>query len=332
MRRRLMTLAGPIATATLAVGTAAWAAAGDVPLAPGDEPRPLAVSAQATGPLVSNDRDGSAIFSASTLVPGQVETGEVTIANAGDATGSFTLSATGASGPLAGVLDLTVLDATGARTVFTGKLAAFARADLGTFAAGDAHRYRFALAYPNGTPAVDNQLQGATTSVEFAWDAVATEAARPNPTPLPTPAPAAPPTAAPAAATPAAPASAAPASAAPAATPVTAAPAPAPAAAITVALGTAPKPVSGGRLVTWMSSSTAATARVTGTVSYASKRAKLPAATVKLTAKRRTVRLKLPAAAVKPGANRRLAVRLTIAATAAGRTTTVKRTLRVTAP
>jgi hypothetical protein len=330
MRRRLTTLAGPIATATLALGTAAWAAAGDVPLAPGDEPRALAVSAQATGPLVSNDRDGSAIFSASALVPGQVETGEITIANAGDATGAFTLSATGASGPLADVLDLTVLDATAARPVFAGKLAAFTRADLGTFAAGDTRRYRFAVAYPNGAPAVDNQLQGATTSVAFAWDAVAIAApSNPTPTPTPTPAPAAPVSAAPAA-TPAAPAT----PATPAAPPATAspAPAPAPAATLTIALGTAPKPVSKGRLVTWMSSSTAATARVTGTVSYASKRAKLPAATVKLTAKRRTVRIKLPAAAVKRGAKRRLTVRLTIAATAAGRTTTVKRTLRVTAP
>jgi hypothetical protein len=80
----------------------------------------------------------------------------------------------------------------------------------------------------------------------------------------------------------------------------------------------------------WMSSTTAATARVTGTVSFTGKRVTLRATTVKLTAKRRTVRIKLPAAAVKPGANRRLTVRLTIAATAAGRTTTVKRTVRLT--
>jgi hypothetical protein len=319
MRARLTTLSGPLVTATLALATAAWAATGDVPLAGGDRPRALAVSAQATGPLVSNDRDGSAIFSADALVPGQVETGEVTIGNAGDAAGTFTLSATGASGPLADVLDLSVVDATRTAPVYAGKLSAFKRADLGTFAAGATRRYRFALAYPNGVPAVDDALQGATTSVQFAWDAVATGgAAQPNPTP----------------AVPAAPAPAPKASVpalAPSPTPAPAAPAPAPASAtLTVALGTAAKPVSKGRLVTWMSSSTAATARVTGTVSFSGKRAKLRAATVKLTAKRRTVRLKLPAAAVKPGAKRRLTVRLTIAATAGGRKTTVKRTLRVT--
>jgi len=321
MPRRLTTLAGPLATATLALGTAAWAATGDVPLASGDQPRALAVSAQATGPLVSNDRDGSAIFSAPALVPGQVETGEVTVGNAGDAAGTFTLSATGASGPLADVLQLTVVDATRATSVYAGKLSAFRRADLGTFAAGAARRYRFALAYPNGLPAVDDALQGATTSVQFAWDAVASAGtAQPGPTPAP--------------ALPAAPAPA-PKAAAPA--PATSA-APAPAAAggsagaFTVALGTAAKPISKGRLVTWMSSSSAATARVTGTVSFSGKRAKLRPATVKLTAKRKTVRLKLPAAAVKPGAKRRLTVRLTIAATGGGHKATVKRTLRVTAP
>jgi hypothetical protein len=319
MPRRLTTLAGPLATATLALGTAAWAATGDVPLASGDQPRALAVSAQATGPLVSNDRDGSAILSAPALAPGQVETGEVTVGNAGDAAGTFTLSATGASGPLADVLQLTVVDATRATSVYAGKLSAFRRADLGTFAAGAARRYRFALAYPNGLPAVDDALQGATTSVQFAWDAVASAGtAQPGPTPAPAlpaaPAPA--PTAA-APATPAAPATTATGGSA---------------GAFTIALGTAPKPISKGRLVTWMSSSAAATARVTGTVSFSGKRAKLRPATVKLTAKRKTVRLKLPAAAVKPGAKRRLTVRLTIDATGGGRTTTVKRTLRVIAP
>jgi hypothetical protein len=295
-RRRFTTLAAPVATATLALGTAAWAAAGDVPLATGERAAALAVSAQATGPLVSNDRDGSAVFSAAALAPGSVERGEVTIANAGDAAGRFTLSATGATGPLAAALDLTITDVTAASQVFAGKLVTFARADLGTFAPGASHRYRFALAYPNGVPAVDDLLQGVTTSVQFNWDAVATGgASRPNPTPLGT-------TPTPSATT------------------------------LSVALGAARKPISKGRLVTWMSSSTAMTARVTGTVTYARKRAKLRATTVKLGAKRRTVRLKLPAAAVKPGAKRKLTVRLTIKATAGGRTTTVKRTLRVTAP
>jgi hypothetical protein len=323
MRRRLTAVAGPLVTATLALGTAAWAAAGDVPLTATERARALAVTAQATGPLVSNDRDGSAILSAGALVPGQAETGEVTISNAGDAPGTFSLSAGGATGPLAAVLDLTVVDATGARTVFAGKLATFRRADLGTFAPGAARHYRFELGYPAGLPAADNLLQGVSTSVRFDWDAVASGAAsRPGPTPVPPSPPPAPVTPT----TPTRP----PATTTPSPTPARA-PAPA-ASALTVALGPAPRPVANGRLVTWMSSSTAATARVSGTVSFSGRRLKLRATTVKLTAKRRPVRVKLPAAAVKPGAKRRLTVRLAIAATAGGRKVTVKRTLRVTAP
>jgi len=325
MRRRLSTIAGPLATATLALGTAAWAATGDVPLPEGDRVRSLAVGAQATGPLVSNDRDGSAILSAGALVPGQIETGEVTIGNAGDVAGAFTLSASGASGPLADVLDLTVVDATASQTVFAGKLATFARASLGTFAPGASRRYRFQLAYRAAPAIADNALQGATTSVRFDWDATASGgAAGPSPTQAPaTPTPV---VAAPAA--PAAPAATATGKAPTTAAPATTAPPPS-VAALTVSLGTAPTPVAKGRLITWMSSSTAATARVTGTVSFSGRRAKLPAATVKLTAKRRTVRLKLPSAAAKAGAKRALTVRLNIAATAGGRTTTVERTLRV---
>jgi hypothetical protein len=318
VRARLTTLAGPLATATLALGTAAWAATGDVPLAEGDRARALAVTAQATGPLVANDHDGSAILSAGALVPGQAQTGDVTILNAGDAAGAFSLSASGASGPLADVLDLSVIDATDPQsvTVFSGKLADFHRAALGTFAAGGARRYRFELAYPAGLPAVaDNLLQGASTSVQFDWDAVASGgASRPAPTPVPStpgPTPVVPRTPTPAPPT------------------TTAAPA---AAALTVALGPAARPVSGGRLVTWMSSSAPASARVTGTVAFSGKRVKLPETTVKLTAKRHAVRLRLPAAAVAPGAKRRLTVRLAITATAGGRKVTVKRTLGVTAP
>jgi hypothetical protein len=318
MRRRLSTLAGPLATATLALGTAAWAATGDVPLAAGDRVRALAVTAQATGPLVANDRDGSAILSAAALAPGQVQTGEVTISNAGDTPGAFALSATGASGPLAHVLDLTVVDATAATTVFAGKLASFARANLGTFAPGAARRYRFELGYPAGTAADDDPLQGASTSVRFDWDATASAgAARPGGTPVvpSSPLPMAP-------TTPPAPVATIPAT--------KTAPVPA-AAALTVALGAAARPVANGRLVTWMSSSAPASARVTGTVSFSGRRLKLRAATVKLTARRRIVRLGLPAAAVAGGTGRRLTVRLVIAATSGGHKVTVKRTLRVTA-
>jgi hypothetical protein len=52
MDRRLVKLAPSVATATLALMTAAWAATGDVPLAAGGgSAEPLAIAAAATGPL-----------------------------------------------------------------------------------------------------------------------------------------------------------------------------------------------------------------------------------------------------------------------------------------
>ena len=340
-RARLATLAVPVTTATLALVTAGWAATGNLPLVPDDHLRALAVTAQATGPLVANDLDGSAVFSSGALAPGETKTGEVTISNAGDSAGAFTLSTTGvadtvvpAVGALSALLDLNVMDVSGTtpETVFSGKHSALSRVALGTFAPGAAHRYRFELTFPGRRPAlVDNAYQGLSTSVQFDWDAVAVGGQSTTPAPVaPAPAPA-----------PAVPVGSAGGSAATrptgtAKTPATTAPATtAPAsgtgsasAAWTVALGGAKKPVSRGRLVTWMSSTTAARAKVTGTVAFAGRTLKLEGATVKLTAKRKTVRFKLPAAAVA-GPKHKLTVRLAVTATGGGHTATVRRTLRV---
>jgi len=309
--------------------TAAWAATGDVPLAPGARTaQPLAVAAAATGPLVADDHEGVAILTAPAMAPGATAAGQVTISNAGDAAGRFSVAAGapadagGPAGGLSSVLDLTVSDATGATPVvlYAGKLAGFRGLALGTFAPGGARRYRFEVAYPAGrTAAMDDPYQGASTSLGLSWTATAIAAPAPAPVP-PSPAPAPPPSA---------PAAPAPAPAAPAPAPTPTAPA---APALTVTLGAAAKPVAKGRLVTWFASSTAATARVTGTVSFKGHKAmKLRATSVNLAAgERQTVRLTLPAAAVAP--KRRLTVRLSVTATAGARTATVKRTLRVTAP
>jgi hypothetical protein len=332
MDRRFAKLAPSVATATFALMTAAWAAAGDVPLAPGARTaEPLAVAAAATGPLVADDHDGSAVLTAPALAPGATAAGQVTISNAGDAAGRFSVAAGapadagGPAGGLSSLLDLTVSDATGATPVvlYAGKLAGFRGLALGTFAPGGARRYRFEVAYPAGrTAAMDDPYQGASTSLGLSWTATAIAAA-PAPAPAPVPGSPAPP---PALSAPAAPAPPAPA---PAPAPTTTAPA---VPALTVTLGAAAKPVAQGRLVTWLQSTTTATAKVTGTVSFKGHKAmKLRATSVKLAAgKRRTVRLKLPAAAVAP--KRRLTVRLTVAATSGARKATVKRTLRVTAP
>jgi hypothetical protein len=341
VRHRALPIAGSTATATLALLGAAWAATGRLPLAGSPAREPLAISAQATGPLVANARDGHAILTAGALRPGVPATGEVTIGNAGDAPGAFTLSSGGVTdgpGGLSGVLDLTVHDLTEGTNVYTGKLGALARVPLGTFAAGAERRYRFELTYPAGrAAAADNALQGATTTVAFNWDAVATGGAptttptTPTPTPptptTPAPAPSAPaptPAPAPAPATPAAPAGR------PTQTTVPVPATPAGAGALRFALGAAPRPVAGGRLVTWMTSTAPVRARVTGTVTVAGRRYALTATTVSLGARRKTVRLRLPRQAA--GRRRALTVRLTVSAGAGGAKVTLSRTLRVGTP
>jgi hypothetical protein len=146
-----------------------------------------------------------------------------------DASGAFALSASALSDArgLAGVLRLAVLDVTGiaAVPVYDGSLAGFTGVALGTFAAGAAHRYRFELAYPAGrTAAADNPYQGASASVAFDWDAVATADGGATTPTAPTPTPTTPTTP-----TPTTPADPTPAEPAPA-TPAPATPAPAPAA------------------------------------------------------------------------------------------------------
>src|SRR5690349_2377061 len=215
MDGRLVKLAPSVATATLALMTAAWAATGDVPPVPGARTaEPLAVAAAATGPLVANDHDGVAILNTPALAPGATAAGEVTISNAGDAAGRFSLATAvpvdvgGPAGGLSALLDLTVSDVTGTTPVvlYAGKLAAFRGAGLDTFGAGAARRYRFEVAYPAGrTAAMDDPYQGASTSVALTWTASAIASA-PDPAPVPAPVPVTPPAPAPVASAPATPA------------------------------------------------------------------------------------------------------------------------------
>jgi hypothetical protein len=179
----------PLAVAVAALGLAAAAAvAADGPLG-GPEPSPMAMAAAATGPLIRSDVDG-AIVTAAGLRPGQERSGEITVANAGDAAGLFTMTpapeadTTTALGSLAGVLDLRVEDVTGAApvTVFDGKLAVTTPIALGRLAAGQERRLRFTVGFPGGRPAeLDDPFQGASSSVRFDWLAIAAPGGTPAP-------------------------------------------------------------------------------------------------------------------------------------------------------
>jgi spore coat-associated protein N len=135
----------------------------------------------ATGDLkVDNSNDGAAILTASGLVPGQSAEGTVTISNTGSAEGNFSLTTTNltdtpASPPLSGKLDLVIVDTTNATNpnqVYSGKVNAVGTIQLGRWAAGEHHSYKFTATFPNGTPAEDNPYKNSSTSVDFVWNAV----------------------------------------------------------------------------------------------------------------------------------------------------------------
>jgi hypothetical protein len=143
----------------------------------GDGQSARAQVGSATGPLVSADGAG-AVLVARDLQPGESRAGDITVTNAGDAAGAFALSESGRAdsptpvGPLSAVLDLVVSDLTAGRTVYAGKVAGLAQVALGNFAQGEAHHFRFLVAFPGGRPSsLDNPLQLATTTVSYLWSA-----------------------------------------------------------------------------------------------------------------------------------------------------------------
>ena len=62
-------------------------------------------------------------------------------------------------------------------TKYSGKLGAMGATALGTFASGDAHRYKFTVTFPDGgTPpgptTGDNAYKGDNVTVDYNWESV----------------------------------------------------------------------------------------------------------------------------------------------------------------
>jgi spore coat-associated protein N len=134
----------------------------------------------------SNSKEGTAVLTATKMVPGSSTNGTVVITNSGDVAGTFNLSKTsltdtpGANGgQLSSVLDLKVEDVTNAgspKAVYSGKVGAMGAQSLGSFAAGEARTYKFTVTFPDGgTPSSpttgDNAFKGSSMSVGYQWDA-----------------------------------------------------------------------------------------------------------------------------------------------------------------
>ncbi len=125
-----------------------------------------------TGTLAhTNDVAGRFAVDASGLLPGDSKTGVMVLQGAGSVAGRYTLSPTGladvpVSPALSGVLTLKVEDITAApATLYTGTVAGFSSADLGSIAAGSTRSYRLTLAYPAGSNSAG--LQGASMTLDL---------------------------------------------------------------------------------------------------------------------------------------------------------------------
>lgn len=159
----LLVLAGVAVAATLGAFTSSSANVGNV---------------VATGSLsIDDDLDGGAIFSAEGLVPGDQVTGEVSITNTGESSGTFSLASANLTdtpgaggGNLSEVLELTITD--DGTEVYSGPLDLVAPVQLGEWAGGESHTFVFTVLFPDTGTADDNDFQNASVSVDYLWSAV----------------------------------------------------------------------------------------------------------------------------------------------------------------
>jgi spore coat-associated protein N len=134
-----------------------------------------------------NGASASAVLSAPNLKPGDSASGTVDIQNAGSVDGVFTLSTSGSSDStgvsLLGQLDVRIEDcgayvngtaptcggaSSDVLTAPDTKLDGVGSIDLGSFAGGEKHRYKFDVTLPGATT---NSFQGKTASIAFDWNA-----------------------------------------------------------------------------------------------------------------------------------------------------------------
>jgi spore coat-associated protein N len=137
----------------------------------------------------SNSAANQAILSADNMIPGDVVQGTVTISNTGESAGAFRLESSAPSdtpGPYGGnlstILQLQVIQDPGTADtqIYSGGLDDLTTPiDLGTWAGGTQHMFKFVVTFPEGgTPSGpttgDNAFQGSSTTVTYTWTAIST--------------------------------------------------------------------------------------------------------------------------------------------------------------
>ena len=165
--------------------------------APAGEGAPQLQLAAANGSLtLVNSKEGTAIFRADAMRPGEQASGSVTITNAGTVNAALTLQPEDAAdvpgaggGNLSTKLDLEIVDVTLAGapvTVYEGTLKQMGPTNVGSLAPGASRTYRFAATL-KATGSADNDFQGAALTTGFRWIATGVESPTPEPTATPSP-------------------------------------------------------------------------------------------------------------------------------------------------
>jgi len=129
---------------------------------------------------LSVDSGDTAIFTAENLVPSDSREGTASVSNTGSVEGNFSLTAknlvdTPASPPFSQVLRLVITETTktiSPREIYRGDLGDFTTEQLGTWDAGSTHTYQFTITFPSQGDTLDNRYQGASSTVDFVWNAV----------------------------------------------------------------------------------------------------------------------------------------------------------------
>ena len=140
----------------------------------------LTATAAAGSFEVTNSDDGQPIFAATNIAPGGSADGTVTIEDTGSAPATLVLrrgdivdSPGLGGGLLSDRLRLSVVDVTrpGApRSVYSGPLATMPDQPAGRLEPGEARTFKFTATFPEaGEPSFQNAVQGASTTVAYAW-------------------------------------------------------------------------------------------------------------------------------------------------------------------
>lgn len=163
-RKILVPLATLVAAAAVAVGSGATftSTTGNT------------ISAVTAGTLThSNSKADQAIFDLTNMKPGDTLNGTLTLKNTGSLAAQFALTEVSSANSFTGSnLTLDIIDTTTSATVYSGTFGGLtdgAKNDLGTWAAGASHTFKFVVKLNQDTPNAD---QGKTANAVYSWSSV----------------------------------------------------------------------------------------------------------------------------------------------------------------